>query len=102
MKIAKINLKQVAFAALVFAPLLSQAAPVRMPTFDEESVEKVQRVMTKSELKYVVTNGVCGTSKPGSTVKVVIKSASGKFVLLRTYGVPENGILFDSKPVLCQ
>ena len=100
--------------ALSFAPTASHAAQLqnfpkqltpRYPTFDEMAIVKTAKVVSEDTLKYIVesTDAVCGEAgKPGANVKVVIRAPNGKLILLKTYGVPEDGVFTRSTAVECK
>ncbi len=105
MSLVESTSKCLLLAALVLAPALSQATGARGMTYEEHAIEKVSAALVKYELKYVtkLTSNICGTTgEEGTEVKVLIKATSGRFVLLRTYGVTYPGVFSRAQTILCK
>lgn len=99
-----ISLAPIAGHASTIRPFPKNPTP-RFHTSEEDAILKTAKVVSEDTLKYVVedTSNVCGnTGKAGQNVKVVIRAANGRLVVLRTYGVPENGLFLPSGASECQ
>ena len=103
-----------AVLAISLAPAAGQAvglqpfpkAPTpRFQTADEEAILKTAKVVAEDTLMYDVeyTSNVCGTTgKAGQNVKVLIRTSSGRLITIRTFGIPEDGIIFKSQATECK
>ncbi len=108
------KLATAAALALSLAASASHAATIqnypkehtpRFATYNDMAIRKAAKVAAEDTLKYVVeeTNNVCGnTGKNGANVKVLIRASNGRLVLLKTYGVPEDGVVFASTAFECK
>lgn len=100
--------------ALSLTPAASHAAQLRsypkIPTprfvpYEDAAIKKAAKVAIEDTLKYIVeeTSNVCGTTgEAGANVKVVIRAPNGKLVLLRTYGVPNDGAFTSPSAIECK